>query len=447
MEQQAGSQSDPLTRETQSQGVRPRPVQLGTFSILLLFVVVFIYGTWSWTQFFLLPQAANGDRVVLFTQTDFPAIVIASRLVTSGQGGALYNLDLQLEGQQLLNTEGYLSLSGRQNLALRYPYPYSPFIAVLWSPLSGLSPLTQMALWDVLNLALMAGGLWYLLASLPMNHAMRLLLLLGGLTSFPFIVNLQQGQSSGIVMFAWAMGFALLRRGRDLPAGLAFGLLALKVQWLPLLLVVLVWKRRWKTLFGISCVALLLLLLTVLLIGTSWIGDYLSVVQRAQQGAREFLLDPLASHSLMGALTALFGSDAEGAVRVANLGFTVLAAGGLLYLWRGRWSPGTNNWDGAAAITFLATALINAHLNTHDLSLLALPATLGTAALLSLRIEDRATKTWLYFLVIAYVVISFPPQILFGLPVRFSTLIMLVMLVLVYFGTKSNGGRTPQTAR
>src|SRR5688500_2944514 len=266
-------QQDDALAEAQS----VRPVQLGTFSILLLFVVVFIYGAWSWTQFFLLPQNANGNRVVLFTQTDFPAIVIASRLVASGLGGDLYDLGVQLEGQQRLTSEGYLALTSQDNLTLHYPYPYSPFIAVLWSPLSGLPPLTQMALWDVLNLVLMAGGLWYLLASLPMSRSVRLLLLLGGLTSFPFIVNLQQGQSSGIVMFAWAVGFGLLRRGRDLPAGLAFGLLALKVQWLPLLLLVLVWKRQWKALLGVACAGLFLLLLTTLLIGIGWIGDYLAV--------------------------------------------------------------------------------------------------------------------------------------------------------------------------
>jgi len=424
--QQPTDQVDALAEAQGDQG--GKPVQLGLFSVLLLFIVVFIYGAWSWTQFFVQPQSANGNRVVLFTQTDFPAIVIASHLVASGQGADLYDLGRQLEGQQRLTSEGYLALSAGANLDLKYPYPYSPFIAVLWSPLSGLSPLTQMALWDVLNLALMAWGLWYLLASLPMSRTTRLFLLLGGLTSFPFIVNLQQGQSSGIVMFAWAMGFALLRRGRDLPAGLAFGLLALKVQWLPLLLVALVWKRRWKALLGIGTVSLVLLSLTILLIGTGWIGDYVGVIQRAQQGAREFLLDPWFSHSLTGGLTALFGREAEGAIRLANLGFTLLAAGGLLYVWRGRWSPGTFRWDAAAAITFLATALTNAHLNTHDLSLLALPAALGMAAFAISQTTGRIARNWTYFLPAAYLVVSLPPPFIFGLPVRLSTLAILVML-------------------
>ena len=419
------------TNQAETPGEVRRTPDWRAFAVLLLLAAVFIYGTWSWTQFFLLPQRANGDRVVLFTQTDFPAIVIASRLVASGQGADLYNLDLQMEGQQRLASEGYLALSAQNNLRLYYPYPYSPFIAVLWSPLSGLPPLNQMALWDVLNLALMAGGLWYLLSPLPIHRKARLLILLGGLTSFPFIVNLQQGQSSGIVMFAWAVGFALLRRGRDLPAGLAFGLLALKVQWLPLLLVVLLWKRRWKALLGILCISLLLFLLTVVLMGTGWITYYLEVVQRAQQGAREFLLDPAASHSLTGALTAIFGRDAEGAVRIANLVVTLLAAGGLLYLWRGKWSPGTVGWDGAAAITFLATAITSAHLNTHDLSLLALPAALGTAALAKHRAEDRGSRNWSYLLVATYLVISLPPPFVFGLPVRLSTLMMVLMVILI----------------
>ena len=39
-------------------------------------------------------------------------------------------------------------------------------------------------------------------------------------------------------MLALGVGIGLLKRERELPAGLAFGLLALKVQWLPILVVV-----------------------------------------------------------------------------------------------------------------------------------------------------------------------------------------------------------------
>ncbi|HUP26803.1 MAG TPA: glycosyltransferase family 87 protein [Chloroflexia bacterium] len=408
---------------------RPSPLR-GAFGGLLLFALVFAYGAWSWVQFFLLPDSAGGNHVVLFTQTDFPAVVIASRQVASGQGGSLYDLGAQLEGQQQLTREGELALGPQDNRDLKYPYPYAPFIALLWSPLSGLPPRAQMALWDLVNLALMCTGLWYLLSTLPLRPHHRLMLMLGGLTCLPFIINLQQGQSSGLVLFSWAVGLAMLRRGRDFTAGVAFGLLALKVQWLPFLLLVLLWKRRWRTLLGMLAVGLGLLVLAVAVMGTGWIPDYLDVIVKAQQGAREFLLDPLYSHSLTGGLVALLGPGAESAARLVNLGAIVALAGALLFLWRGRWSPGTAEWDGLAAVTFLAAIVTNGHLNTHDLCLLVLPAALGTAFVANRNLTPSGERTlWPYLLWATYVILALPPGTTLALSLRLTTLVMVLLLV------------------
>src|SRR5262245_46806857 len=208
--------------------------KLRVFSALLLFVLSFGIAGLTWVQF----GQEVGIPTGLFTQTDFPAVTIAARLIAQGRGNELYNLDAQLGEQHALTREGYLQLDPNDP-KLHYPYPYTPFIALLWSPFAGINPMTSMALWDLLNLAAFAGGLWVLLASLPLPGTGRLLLLLGGITSFAWIVNLEQGQSSGIVALGMALGVTLLRRGRDLPAGLAFGMLFLKVQWLPVLVLVL----------------------------------------------------------------------------------------------------------------------------------------------------------------------------------------------------------------
>src|SRR6266566_4001728 len=196
-----------------------------------LLVAVFAINALSWLQFY----RANGGPVGLFTQTDFPGIAIGAKLVASGQGAQLYNLDAQLREQQRMVSAVYLLPAPAESADLKYPYPYTPFIAVLWSPLSALSPLTGMAIWDLLNIAAMVGGLWLLLTSLPLPQTTRLLLLLAAITGRPFIENLEQGQSSGIIMLGFAAGISLLKRKGELSAGLAFGLLALKIQWLPLL--------------------------------------------------------------------------------------------------------------------------------------------------------------------------------------------------------------------
>lgn len=349
----------------------------GLLFALAAILLVFLLGITSWVRFFLAPASeggAAGNRAVLFTSADYPAIALASRLVSSGHGAQLYDFKAQLQEQNKLFSEGYI-VADRARLA--YPYPYAPFIAVLWSPLSGVSPLTGMALWDLLNIAGMAGGLWFLLASLPLLKVTRLVLLLAAVTSLPFIVNLQQGQSSGATMLGLAVGVALLRRGRDLPAGMAFGLLLLKIQWLPLLGVALLWKRRWRALLGLAVTGAALMAITLLTMGTGWIEPYIGVVARAQKFDSELLLDPGYSHSLTGALFALLGMGNGGLISLLNSAATLLLAGLLLYLWRKPWQPGTAQWDAQMAVTVLAAIFTTLQLNTHDLSLLVLPAALG----------------------------------------------------------------------
>lgn len=410
---------------------------LYVYCTLILFALVFAMGAWGWVSF----SREEGGPVGLFTQTDFPAITIASRLVSQGRGGALYHrnaqqqLDTQLEGQRELVTEGYLALSPGADL--KYPYPYTPFIAVLMSPLTGLSPLVGMALWDLLNIACMAWGLWFLLCTLSLPRMMRLFILLSALTSLPFIINLEQGQSSGIVMLGLALGIGLLKRERALPAGLAFGLLVLKIQWLPLLALALLWKRRWRTLAGIAATSCALLLVTVLVAGTGWIPDYLNVLGKAQQYDRTLLLDPWYSHSFPGGLTALIGrgagADTDGIARFANLAMTIGFAALLLYLWKADWQPATRRWDGLMALTMLAAIFTNQQLNTHDLCLLALPAALGISYFYGLPGQIRTKIVWFVLLWAAYIVPTlFLPQV-FSLPVRMTTLLMALMLGLLVY--------------
>jgi hypothetical protein len=411
-----------------------RKPQLQVVSMLVIFASIFAFGVLSWISF----ARSVGGPVGLFTQTDYVAISIATRMVSSGDGARLYNLGDQLQEQQTLRAEGYLSLSPSENSQLKYPYPYTPFIAVLWSPLAGMSPLSSMALWDLLNLAAFVFGFWLLLDALQMQRITRLMLLLGSITSFPMIQNLEQGQSSGIVMLGFGAGVALLKRGRDLPAGLAFGLLLVKIQWLPIIVVVLLVKRRWWSLLGICAAGAATLAVSIGVLGTSWISDYLVIVQKAESWSRDLLLDPWYGHGLSGGLTALLGRGTDELVRNLNNLATVAIAVFLLYLWRGKWQPATTGWDGAMAVTTLAVIFTNPQLNTHDLSLLAIPAALGISCIQGWNSARTGKPEWVNIawyglLWIAYLAPAlFLPQI-FTLPLRITSIVIMLMLALLSY--------------
>lgn len=412
--------------------------RLHNLAALALVAAAFAYGAWSWVQFFAAPPplGTGSDRTLLFTQTDYPAVVLASRMVSSGQGAQLYDLDRQLEGQRQLITEGYLQLSPSEPLL--YPYPYAPFVAIFNTPLAGISPLAAMAVWDLLNIACMALGLWLLVSALPLDKRERLLILLGGLTCFPFIVNLEQGQSSGLTVLSMGAGIALLRRGNDLQGGLALGLLALKIQWLPFFVLVLLFKRRWRALLGLIITGAALLLLAVLTMGTAWIPGFLDMLQRAQRFDPVLALAPLASHSLSGQLAVLFFSvdgpvTAAGneAIRNISLLATLFGAALVLWVWRGPWRPGAPAWDGAMSLTVLVAAFTNIQLNTHDLSLLTIPAALGVSYFKRATGLEQYRMAWYGIVVVLYLVTTFLFSTVFSLPVRITSLLIALMLLTV----------------
>jgi hypothetical protein len=434
---------------------RPDVGRLYPLGALLLLALGFAMGALSLVSF----ARQEGVPVGFFTQTDFPAMVIASRLAGAGDGARLYDLQAQLGEQQRLAREGYLRLSPTDS-QLYYPYPYTPFIALLLAPLAPLGPLAGMALWDLLNLAALAAGLWALLSDLPLPGAARPLLALGVLTSFPWIVNLEQGQSSGLVALAMALGVALLRRGQDWPAGAVFGLLFLKIQWLPFIALALLLDRRRRALGSLGAVGAALALVATLALGPGWVPAYLGVLSTASSSGSTFLLTPAASHSLNGGIYALLGPGAASLVGPLTLVGTLLVAGLVVLSWNvrtlERWNvfksqrsnvltfQRSNASDARFGLALLAAIFTNPQLNTHDLSLLVVPAALGFAAMHGGRsasgegaphIADRFEVAWHGCLWLLY----FAPLLLLGplldrenpVPIRLTTWLMALMLVLL----------------
>jgi hypothetical protein len=406
------------TEEATTQRVMSAPDRARLYRTLALVVIgaLFAFGAWQWVQF----GRAEGIPRGLFTQTDFPAVTIASRLIAEGRTYELYSLDAQLEGQRRLVAEGELLLP--DGLGLAYPYPYAPFVALAMAPLAD-APRAAMAVYDLLNIAGMAVGLWYLLWALPVPGAVRGALLAAGLGSFPFVVNLEQGQSSGLVALALGLGIGLLRRGPDLPGGLALGLLAIKVQWLPFVVLALLVTGRWRALGGMAATGAAMMLGAVAVMGFDWVPGYVDMAGRAGRLDRALLLDPAASHSFVGGVVALFGPGAEGAAVLANL--ALIAGLGVLMMYRWRregWRPGTPRWDGIMGLTVAVALLTQVHLNTHDVSLMVVPGALGLACLYASPRSERARYV-LYGVLwtVAVGTALFLPQVL-GSPLRLTTL-------------------------
>lgn len=400
---------------------------------VMMLAVVFAVSVISCLQFFRAPEIAGGNPTRLLGNLDYTGLVIGLDMVGTGHGADLYNLDQQLQMQRRLITEGYLDRS--LGAGLLYPYPYTPFLAVVLSPLSGLPPLSSLAIWNLLNILGMATGLGYLLKSLPLSRETRAAIFLAGLTCSPFVVNLETGQSSGIMMLSLGVGLALLRKEKDLQGGLVLGLMLFKVQWLPLLALLLLIKWRWRALAGMTATGLTLTAITLLTMGVSWIPGFLLVAGRSQQFDPALALDPFVSQSISGQIALLIAGTMphdqlisfvrDGVYVTTGLVIILLAA-----LWRGKWQPGSPRWDGAMAIVILGALLTIMHVNHHDVALMVIPFALGLSYIQHSDFSNKVRVAWCVlgaFLYLQSSVLLYANH--YNLPIMPVTLVIIAMVV------------------
>jgi hypothetical protein len=186
-----------------------------------------------------------------------------------------------------------------------------------------------------------------------------------------------------------------LRRERETMAGLALTLALVKPQLLIVPLLVLIYTRRWRTLGTFATAAAgLALLVTPLLGGFGWVGQYLGLlVNVAGATADTSIIQPPLMENLRGFFT-LLATQIDPTVRLSGAApwvgpLTVLASllvlGALALAWRGRdaalWRRDPGGWDARWAATLLAALLVNPHGLPYELTLWLLAgALIGRAA-------------------------------------------------------------------
>jgi len=149
----------------------------------------------------------------------------------------------------------YAAYQGRLETILGRPNPfpsktsaflYPPLMAWAFAPFAALPYPTAFMAWT-LTLAASAGAVFWMLSS-GLDFRARVLLAAVFLACPAAENALYTHRVLWLTLAACLAGWRLLKRGLDIPAGLAFGLMGLQPQWLLPLAVCLVLGGRWKTL-------------------------------------------------------------------------------------------------------------------------------------------------------------------------------------------------------
>ncbi len=232
--------SDSAARRTRGDGLGLAVV--GALALIL-------YGALYWTY-------ASDE---LFGPNDFIPLYVAASEVG---GPSLYDPDAYRRFQQ----ERY----GGFNESLVYSRP--PYYAVLLRPFTWLGSFgASYGVYTLLRLAAIAAFLWLWPADRRQEAALFVCL------SFPLFTSLLNGQDVAFLL-PWITLAMRLERERPFAAGLAFAMCAIKFHLLILLPAALLAQRRWAVLRGLSAGAAALIGVSFLAAGSSWPGDYASVL-------------------------------------------------------------------------------------------------------------------------------------------------------------------------
>lgn len=274
------------------------------------------------------------------------------RMLSAGLGQQIYDISA---------VDAFQKALGRPESGL---YLYHPAYLLLAYPFASLEPGLSYVAWMLFNVTLLGISVAILIKSLvpPGERFLFSLLVLG---SLPVYVALGSGQSTFVVLLGLVLLVTgILSRG-DVKTGLGLAILLIKPQYLPVLLVLLLWQRRFKSLMYFAGFGSAILLLSWLLVGTDGLLSYPRLLLSGAASA----CYPL-SHSINGIVNGLVAPSS--ALPVYAVLASVLAASYVLFLAK----AGSEAGEHLVAVTVLVSMLISNYLLVYDLAIWAVPLAL-----------------------------------------------------------------------
>ncbi len=382
---------------------------------------------------------------------DFAAFYTGGRFFIEGRTDELYDLVAQKAYQD--------SLVAPAVTWEIHPFVNPPFSVLLYAPFALPDYVTGLAVWWGCTLACLVISLRLLRGQLCPASAvsLRRLTLLAFLF-FPTIMCFIYGQNTGLTLLLYTLTFVWLRCGRDGRAGFALGLLFYKPQLMIALCVVLLVKRRWRALAGVTA-GVCLWCGAGLLVTPEAMGEYARISPKLFDYLRgttnTFGLTTnyptWGLHSFFGFSVLLLDGFSRRAADALALTLSAGAALAVALTWRRvRWQAGERQWDLMLAATVALGLLISPHLFLYDLMLLLLPLFIVCSRLgrgtCWFRLDEGpvlAATVVLYFVAFAGSYVSggqLDATQALGLPkiaVQFSVIVMVAWVWTVYRAARS----------
>ena len=307
---------------------------------------------------------------------DFTAFYTAAHIIRDGNAHRLYDLSLQTQVQQrFLVPHGWTFLDGL------LPYNNPPFFAAIFVPLSFLPLAWAFHVWNIVNIILIIASIKLLL-----HHQRRrsngdlIAASLAVFAFFPVLQGLVNGQSSFLLLFTLVLTYLALKSKQDYLAGATLALALIKPQLVVVIVAIMLYRRRWRTLLALSVTAVVLLLASLVIVGVDGVMDYAGLI-RQMLGSDSFHgLHPAPMPNLRGTVYRFgqlyhtyFGvKPSSVTLKAVTLLLSVPVFVLVLRIWKGPWDATSHRFDLRFSQTVVGTLLLSPHLYSHDLTLLIL---------------------------------------------------------------------------
>ena len=312
--------------------------------------------------------------------SDFRIFYTAGLMLRRGEGRVLYSEELQTRierefAQPAVERGGPL------------PYNHLPFEALLYVPLTYLNYFAAYSLWFAVNILLLAGSIYSLRFYLPTLAAdFRALLIFAPLAFFPIAYALLQGQDSILLLTLYVLVYVKLRKGEDLQAGALLGLGLFKFHLVLPFAFMLLLRRRWRVLSGISIVAVMEAAVSWAIVGGSELLYYPHFAWLVNREQAPGVIVPANMANLRGLIMGwkIMSSPSP----LIELGLLIVSVG--LMVWASRqWQPSDltdqRSWNSGFSVCVIVSYLVGYHGYNHDMSFLLLPLLLAL---------DRTLASW-----------------------------------------------------
>ena len=286
---------------------------------------------------------------------DYPAFYGAGRIIAEGDWENLYSVARQIEIQEDLFPNEKIGY---------YPFPYPPFVAIAYYPLSLFNYRISYIIHSLLMFSAIVISIQLIRPLNSLINRYQLSALALSLSFYPLFRAISGGQNTAIVLLFIVMSWRMALAHREWLAGIILGLLLFKPQFAIPLIGLFVLSGRWRVGLGSALTAVVLYSISSWVSGPLWVVPWSKFTWWFSQ--TDAGVNSANSVSWLGFLEAVFGTKNHVALFLGwgLISLTVIGVG-LLWLIGGRRADLTSQ----LGITMPALVLMPPHVMYYDLSL------------------------------------------------------------------------------